>query len=238
MAWEGLRVLAVVPARGGSKSIPRKNLAKIAGASLVARAAQMTAALPWLDAAVVSTDDDEIMAEAKAHGLDAPFRRPPDLATDTARSSDMWRHAWLACEVHYDAMFDLSIMLEPTSPLRTAEDVERTVRTLIETKRASAATVSPTTVHYTPHKTLTVDDDGVVGFYLEGGAKYTIRQMIPQFFHRNGVCYATRRETLVDKGHVMEEDCAAVVIDRPVVNIDEPYDLELAEVLLRRERCE
>jgi CMP-N,N'-diacetyllegionaminic acid synthase len=74
---EGRTVLAVVPARGGSKAIPRKNLKTVGGVSLVGRAAQVAAALPFIDAALISTDDPEIAAEAKAHGLDAPFMRPP-----------------------------------------------------------------------------------------------------------------------------------------------------------------
>ena len=96
MAYAGLSVLAVVPARGGSKSIPRKNLQKVGGVSLVGRAAHVARSLDWIDAAVISTDDDEITAEAVLRGLDAPFVRPADLSGDKATSVNMWRHAWLA----------------------------------------------------------------------------------------------------------------------------------------------
>jgi CMP-N-acetylneuraminic acid synthetase len=144
---EGRTVLAVVPARGGSKAIPRKNLKTVGGVSLVGRAAQVAAALPFIDAALISTDDPEIAAEAKAHGLEAPFMRPPELSGDTATSVDMWRHAWLAAEAHYGKRFDLSVLLEPTSPLRRPEDVERTLRALIDAGAPAAATVSPTPAH-------------------------------------------------------------------------------------------
>ena len=235
MAWNGTRVLAVIPARGGSKAIPRKNLATIDGVTLVARAATFATALDWVDEAVISTDDEEIMAEAVAHGLDAPFIRPDDLAADTATSASMWRHSWLAAENHYQTTFELSVLLEPTSPHRRPEDVERTVSAVVDGGRAAAATVNPTPAHYTPHKTLTVDDSNTIGFYLQGGARHSLRQTIPQYYHRNGLCYAVTRTTLIDHAHILEHDCAAVVIDRPVVNIDDAFDLELARILLTRE---
>jgi CMP-N,N'-diacetyllegionaminic acid synthase len=233
---EGLTVLAVVPARGGSKSIPRKNLKTVGGISLVGRAGQVAAALPMIDAALISTDDAEIAAEAKAHGLDAPFMRPPELSGDTATSIDMWRHAWLAAEAHYGKRFDLSVLLEPTSPLRRPEDVERTLRALIDAGAPAAATVSPTPGHYTPHKTLKINEKGEIDFYLEGGAKHALRQGIPAYYHRNGLCYAVTRDHLVNEGCIIDRNAIAVVVDRHVVNIDEMFELELAEWLLEREK--
>ena len=233
---DGHTVLAVVPARGGSKSIPRKNLKKVGGVSLVGRAAQVARALPFLDAALISTDDAEIMAEAKAHGLDAPFLRPPELSGDTATSVDMWRHAWLAAEKHYGKRFDLSVLLEPTSPLRRPQDVERTLRALLDAGTPAAATVSLTPAHYTPHKTLKLNDKGEIEFYLEGGARHSLRQGIPAYYHRNGLCYAVMRAHLVDQGLIIDRNAVAVVVDRPVVNIDEMFELELAEWLLAREK--
>lgn len=232
----GLTVLAVVPARGGSKSVPRKNLKTVGGVSLVGRAAQVAAALPMIDAALISTDDAEITAEAKAHGLDAPFMRPPELSGDTATSVDMWRHAWLAAEAHYSKRFDLSVLLEPTSPLRRPEDVERTLRALIDHGAPAAATVSPTPAHYTPHKTLKINEKGEIDFYLEGGAKHALRQGIPSYYHRNGLCYAVTRDHLVNEGCIIDRNAIAVVVDRHVVNIDDMFELELAEWLLEREK--
>lgn len=233
---EGRTILAVVPARGGSKSIPRKNLKPVGGLSLVARAARVAGALPFVDAALISTDDPGIAAEAEAHGLEAPFLRPAELSGDTATSVEMWRHAWLAAEAHYAKRFDLSVLLEPTSPLRRPEDVERTLRALIETGAPAAVTVSPTPAHYTPHKTLKINDKGEIDFYLEGGAQHSLRQGIPAYYHRNGLCYAVTRDHLVNQGCIIDRGAVAVVIDRPVVNIDDMFELELAEWLLEREK--
>ena len=235
MAYKNCTVLAVVPARGGSKSIPRKNLCKIGGVSLVARAASISGEVGWIDRKIVSTDDEEIAQEAVAHGLEAPFMRPPELADDYATSIDMWRHAWLAAEEHYAMDFDVSILLEPTSPLRRVEDIERTMAALFEGEHLAAATISCAPAHFTPHKCLTLDDRGDIGFYLEQDADYSIRQKIPRYYFRNGICYAVKRSTLVDNRFILQEQCKGVLVHRPVVNIDEPYELELAEFLLNRE---
>jgi len=233
MTWKGSRVLAVVPARGGSKGIPRKNLRHIAGRSLIAHCADLCAQLPWLDLALLSTDDAEIAAEGRAYGLAVPFMRPAELAGDTSTSVDMWRHAWLAAEADH-GKFDLGILLEPTSPLRRIDDVEGTLGLLLSAGAAAAATVSVAPGHFTPHKCLTLDDERRIGFFLPQGSRHSLRQSIPPFYYRNGLCYAVRRETLVERGHIIDEDCAAMVVRRPVVNIDEPFDLELAEFLFAR----
>lgn len=236
MTYQSLSVLAVVPARGGSKSIPRKNLRVVGGSSLIGHAANICRQLDWIDVALISTDDEEIAQEAARHGLERPFLRPPELADDTSLSIDAWRHALLTSEEHFERQFDLTILLEPTSPLRTPEDVERTVAEVASGRFQAAATVSPTSPSYTPHKTLVCSDDGRLGFYLEGGGQYSIRQRIPNYYHRNGICYALRREALLDPDnrYIVDHDCCAIVIDRPLVNIDEPFDLEFAEWLMTR----
>jgi CMP-N,N'-diacetyllegionaminic acid synthase len=236
MSFDGFNILAVVPARGGSKGIPRKNLQLVGGLSLVARAAGVARSLDWLDAAVISTDDPEMAEEGRRYGLDVPFMRPAELAGDKSLGIDVWRHAWLASEEHYGKRFDISVKLEPTSPLRRPEDVERTVRKLIDGGHPAAATVSPTPAHYSPHKTLTVSDDGIIGFYLADGAAFSLRQGIPQYYHRNGICYAAVRAHVVDRRMIIDQDAAAVIIERPVVNIDEALELELAAWLLEREK--
>lgn len=234
MAYQGLNILAVIPARGGSKSIPRKNLCKIAGTSLVGRAAKTASSITWIDRAVMSTDDPEIADEGRRFGLEVPFMRPPELASDSAASVDVWQHAWTLSEERYGTRFDVSVLLEPTSPLRKKEDIERTMAALLDGDHMAAATVSRAPAHFTPHKCLTINRDGFIGFYLKDGSRYSIRQKIPSYYFRNGICYAVRRKTLLDNGHILEEKCRAVVIDRPVVNIDEPFDLELAEYLIAR----
>ena len=232
MSFDNHNILAVIPARGGSKGIPKKNLREINGKSLIQHAAQCASSITWIDAVVLSSDSDEIIQHAHKNNIDAPFKRPTELSGDDAKSLDMWKHAWLFSEDYYKKRFDISILLEPTSPLRTSQDIQNTIDLLIQKQSHTVATVSRTPGHYTPHKTLKISDSGFIEPYLEDGIKYSIRQHIPSYYHRNGICYATTRNSLVERGNLMQEDCLALVIDRPIVNIDEEIDLKLAEVLM------
>jgi CMP-N-acetylneuraminic acid synthetase len=193
MAWEGRTVLAVVPARGGSKGVPRKNIAAIGGRSLIARAADVIEALPWIDAALITTDDPDFADEARRHGLDAPFLRPPELATDTAGAVDVWIHAWLAAEARQGRRFDASLYLQPTSPFRTPAQVEATLSAMMAGGRAAACTVSRVPGHYTPQKILLRDDAGGLSYFAVDGAQHKNRQSIPAYWYRNGYCYAALR---------------------------------------------
>ncbi len=234
MALMGKTLLAVVPARGGSKSIPRKNLAVLGGHTLIAHAATVCADLTCIDRAVLSTDDMEIAFEGRRVGLEVPFTRPAEFSSDHSTSVEMWRHAWLASEEAFSMRFDISVLLEPTSPMRRPQDVEATVRAMLSGNYSAACTVSRTPAHFTPQKTLVINDKGLINFYLPTGSSYSLRQAIPPYYHRNGICYAVKREALVDKRVILGEDCFAVVIERDVVNIDDPIDLEFAQFLLGR----
>ena len=234
MAWQGRKVLAVVPARGGSKGIPRKNLCKVGGISLIARAARTAGALDWIDRAVLSTDDEEMACEGRGHGLEVPFLRPAALAGDTAGGVDVWRHAWLESERHYGHRFDLSVLLQPTTPLRRPDEVERTVRVLVDGGHRAAATVGRVPLDFAPQRCLTLGPDDRLSFYHPEGAGIARRQDSEGLYFRDGTCYAVTRETLVDDGHLMEDDCVGVLIDRYVVNIDEPFELALAEFAYER----
>lgn len=229
--WAGKKVLAVVPARGGSKGIARKNMADVGGLSLVARAAMVVRALDWIDRAVLSTDDAEIAAEGARHGLEVPFMRPADLANDTATGAAAWRHAWLACEAHYGERYDCSVLLQPTSPFRTPGHVEQTIRAMLDGGHAAAATVSPVPGHFAPQKIFTRTGEGILHHFHEDGARHSNRQTIPAYWTRNGLCYSVMRQTLVEKGHIVEHDCVGVIIDGHVVNIDDPADLTIARLL-------
>ncbi|MCA9510397.1 MAG: acylneuraminate cytidylyltransferase family protein [Myxococcales bacterium] len=236
MAYRGRSVLAIVPARGGSKGIPRKNLAVVGDRSLIAHAAATIAALPWIDASAISTDDDAMAAEGERGGLAAPFRRPPELANDTASAADAWRHAWVASEAHFGRTFDVGLWLQPTTPLRDPRDVERTLAAMVEGGFGSAASVSEIPAHLRPERAMTLGPDGELGFYLPAGRGIANRQEIPATWYRNGVCYAATRETVVELGQTVALRAAGVPVAGTVVSIDEPFDLELCNLLWERAR--
>ncbi len=236
MTWNNLSVLAVIPARGGSKGIPNKNLQKVGGRSLIEHAATTAAALSWIDHTVLSTDDEKIAEEGRSCGLEVPFMRPAELAGDLASAVEAWRHAWLASEEHYGCRFDISILLQPTTPLRRAEDVERTLQKMVEGGHRAAAAVSRVPGHYTPEKIVKLDDKGCLSLYCEQSATLTARQAFPIYYSRNGVCYSATRVAVVNDRDLAKSDCVGVVIDEPIANIDEPLELEWAEFLAQRRR--
>ncbi len=234
MTWNSLSVLAVIPARGGSTGIPYKNLHKVGGRSLIEHAAGTVAALSWIDRAVLSTDDEKIAEEGRGCGLEAPFMRPAELSGDLSPAVETWRHAWLASEEHYGCSFDISLLLQPTTPLRRADDVERTVRTMIEGGHRAATAVSRLPGHYTPEKIVKLDDKGCLSLYSEKSAGITARQAFPTYYFRNGVCYSATRDAVVRDLDIVNSDCVGVVIDEPIANIDDPIELEWAEFLAQR----
>jgi CMP-N-acetylneuraminic acid synthetase len=203
--------------------------------SLVARAAALAASIEWLDDVVISTDDPEIASEAERHGARSPFPRPAELSGDDAKIVDAWRYTWERLEQEAGRRYDLSILLEPTSPLRQRDDIERSIRMLVETGADAVTTVSPIPAHFSPHKTLVVDDTGRLDYYLEDGARYSNRQTIPSYHHRNGACYVVSRENLVERGQLLEGHVRAVILDRPMANVDYEIDLKFAAFLLKEQ---
>ena len=234
---DGRRLLAVVPARSGSQGIPDKNLRPLSGVSLIGWAGRTLAQVPWLDRRIISTDSAEYAAEGERHGLDAPFLRPAHLSTDTAGAVETLQHALASMEALAGQRFDVVLIVEPTSPLRLPGDIEATVRRLIATGADAAVTVSPLPTKFHPLKTLTVADDRL-GFYLDAGRTVTNRQALEPLYWRNGVCYALTRACLMEQAAIFGRVTAAVVTEHPVVNIDEPWELEWAQRLLDQRSTE
>jgi len=233
MTWQGEAVLAVVPARGGSKGIPRKNLRRVGPWTLVEWTARLIRDLPWIDRAILSTDDPEIAEEGRRVGLEVPFLRPPELATDTAAGVDVWRHAWLAAEDRWETTFPLSVYLQPTTPLRRPEEVVRTMERLVVGDFAVATTVAPVPGHFLPGKVLRLDERGCLHPFCGESAADNRQQAAPAYW-RTGAAYAARRHAVVEERRILGPDCAGVLVEEPTVNIDDPIDLEFAEFLWRR----
>jgi CMP-N,N'-diacetyllegionaminic acid synthase len=229
------RILLVVPARGGSKGIPLKNLRKVGGMSLVALTGRLTSALFWVDRAVVSTDHDEIAAEAEASGLAAPFRRPIALSGDRIGDLDVLSHALAEMETLDRRVYDVVVMLQPTCPLRRPEHVTATVEKLIQENLDAVWTVTETDLKMHPMKQLVVDQDGRMRYYDPAGATIIARQQLSPVYHRNGAAYAISRQCLLEQRSIMGSRAGAVVIHDTLINIDTPDDLASVERCLREQ---
>jgi CMP-N,N'-diacetyllegionaminic acid synthase len=226
-------VLAVVPARGGSKGIPLKNLREVGGRSLVARVGDVVRHVPEIDRAVVSTDHPGIAQAAEAAGIGAPFLRPESLSGDSIGDFDVLLHALEATEAADGRRYEIVVMLQPTSPLRTAEQVSATIRMLAAGAWDSVWTVSETDSKAHPLKQLTVAD-GQLDYYDPKGAEIIARQQLQPVFHRNGIAYAMTRACLVEQRTIKGRRAGALVVIGSHVSIDTEEDLALAEWILAR----
>ncbi len=230
---DGKRILAVVPARGGSKGIPNKNMQLLAGVSLIGWAGRTLTKVPFLDRRILSTDSPEYAQEGRQYGLEVPFLRPPHLSTDTASAIEVVQHALSSLEPVSGEVFDIVLIIEPTSPLRLPSDVEQAVRVLLTTGADSVVTVSPVPAKFHPLKALKIVEEQL-DFYVDTGRTITVRQHLDKLYWRNGVCYALTRACIMERGAILGGHCVPMVVDHSVVNIDEPWELDWAEFLLGR----
>ncbi len=231
-------ILAVVPARGGSKGIPLKNLRVLGGQSLVARTGTIIAEIPEIDRAVVSTDHDAIAKEAESAGITAPFRRPETLAGDRIGDLEVLTHALETMEQLDQTQYDVIVMLQPTSPFRTAAQVTACIRMLVEGQWDAAWTVSPTDSKGHPLKQLIVGSDDSMELYDPAGAQIIARQQLEPVYHRNGIAYAFTRECLLEQKSIHGKRTGTLIIEEPCVNIDTEWDLQLAEILWQRQQSD
>jgi len=227
------RILGIIPARGGSKGIPRKNLVSLCGRPLIAYTIEAGLSSEMLSRLVVSTEDAEIAAEARKLGADVPFLRPTELATDDARSLPVVQHAVKAVEAEEGARFDVIVMLQPTTPLRTAGDIDEGIRLLLDTGSDSVVSVVDVGANH-PYRMKRIDESGrLVNFVDQGFEDMRPRQELPPVYIRSGDLYIARRAVVMEQNTLVGDKCRAVVIpEKRAVNIDTPLDLLRAEQAL------
>ena len=235
---DGRRVLVVVPARGGSKGVPLKNIHPLAGIPLIGHVGRIVGALGCVDRAVVSTDSDQVAAVAKDWGLDAPFVRPESLSGDFISDLAVLGHATETMEALDNARYDVIVMLQPTSPLRRPEDVAEVLRKLVQENWDAVWTVSPTDIKYHPFKQVTLGSDGRLEYVDPRGATVIARQQLQPVYHRNGAAYAFTRECLLEQKTIVGRKTAAIVTGVRMISIDTLDDFRaVEEEMSRRERA-
>lgn len=226
-------VLAVVPARSGSKGVPGKNVLPLAGRTLVERAADAARDSGVVDRCVLSTDSEQIAEIGRRAGIDVPFLRPAQLAGDETPMQPVIEHALLALEQDgYQP--DVILVLQPTAPLRTGAQLRDAVSLLASTGADSVVSVVEIPRHFTPHYAMRIDGARLRPFLPEG-ASVTRRQDAEPAYSRDGTVYAVRRDVVVLQHDLYGSDCRPLVLAAGAsVNIDTPQDWAAAERLLCR----
>lgn len=233
--YDSLEILAIIPARGGSKGVPLKNIHPLLGKPLVSHVASVVDAVPYIDKAVVSTDDPQIAAVARDAGLEVPFERPAELAGDLVGDHEVLVHALLETERVSGRSYDVVLMLQPTSPMRRSEHVTLAIERLADETWDAIWSVSRTDSRYHPRKQLTVGDGDRMHPY-EDQLAMVPRQQLSPVFHRNGAVYAFTRACLLEQRTIFGASTGALVIDEPMVSIDTLADFDLVEDALRSRR--
>ena len=221
-------VLAVVPARAGSKGLPGKNERPLAGTTLVARAAEAARASGVVDRAILSTDSERIAELGREAGLEVPFLRPAELARDDTPMQPVIEHAVTELE-RQGYRPDVVLVLQPTAPLRTGAHLARAVALLEETGADSVVSVVEIPKHLSPQYAMRVAGGRLEPFLPEGAA-ITRRQDVEPAYTRDGTVYAVRRDVLVERHDLYGDDCRPLVLDAAEsVNVDSAEDWAEAE---------
>lgn len=225
------QVLALIPARGGSKSVPRKNLLPVAGKPLLAYSILHAQACPSITRTIVSTDDDEIAAVARSFGAEVPFKRPADAASDTATDFQVFLHAlsWLGAHEQY--VPELVVHLRPTGPVRDPALIERAIQLMLHEPEADSLR-SVGTAEQTPYKMWRIEDSFLrplleLPEYPE--AHSMPRQKLPAAYWQNGYVDIVRPRTIIELGSMAGSVILPFVVEGKIHELDYPDQIPALE---------
>jgi CMP-N,N'-diacetyllegionaminic acid synthase len=225
-------ILGLIPARGGSKSIPRKNIKLLAGKPLIAWTIEAALQSQMLSRVIVSTDDPEIAQVAREWGAETPFLRPPELARDDSSSMSVVLHMlqWLEEQEQFSP--DNVLLLQPTSPFRSSQDICAAIA-LAETRQARAV-VSVSEAEKHPYVCKRILSDGTLVDFVASDLAYQRRQDLPPAYALNGAIYLNQCESLVrDHAFLPEGTLAYIMPVQRSLDIDTSWDWRLAELILK-----
>jgi CMP-N-acetylneuraminic acid synthetase len=220
--------LAIVPARGGSKRLPRKNILDLEGKPLIAYSIESAFNSQYIDKVVVTSDDDEILSIAEIYGSDT-VKRPSALASDAATTFDVVKHV-----IEKVGAYDYIILLQPTSPLRESIHIDEAIE-LLDLKNADAI-ISVCEVEHSPLWANTLDDSLTMTDFLQKGIDQKRSQELEAFYRINGAIYICRVDKFLEqKSFFLQENIFAYKMDREhSIDIDEMIDFELAKLYMGR----
>lgn len=232
-------VIAIIPARGGSRGVPRKNIKPLAGKPLIVYSIEQALAAPSIDRCIVSTDDEEIAQIAREAGAEAPFLRPVELAQDATPDLPVFDHALRYLKEHEGFNPEIVVHIRPTSPLRTVEDVERAISLIKAHPEAdSVRSVVPSPI--TPYKMWRIIDGWMTPLLEVPGNPEpynAARQLLPIVYWHVGCVDVIHGRTILEKKSMAGKKILPLILsDSRIVDIDSEFDFTVAELLLSQKK--
>ena len=228
-----MNVLGLITARGGSKGIPRKNIADLHGKPLIAWTIEAALQSDVLNRVIVSTDDQEIAAVSRKYGAEVPFLRPAGLAADRSAHIPVIQHALQWVEQDCGSLPEYVCLLQPTSPLRTARHIAQAVALLRKQNFDAVVSVCEAKTH--PFLTRKLDENGLLQPFMPIPSGYLRRQDFPPAYEINGAIYLCRSSIVMKEGTLLPEKNGAFVMDeKSSLDIDTSDDLARARILLQK----
>jgi CMP-N,N'-diacetyllegionaminic acid synthase len=228
------RVLAVIPARGGSKGLPGKNIRSLVGLPLIAHSIRCAALARSVTRTIVSTDSEEIARVAREHGAQVPFLRPAELARDDTPMFPVMTHALEQLEAA-ERPYDVLVLLDPTSPGRLPGEIDRAVE-LLSSSPAAQGVVACSRPTFNPFWVGVIQDGPFIRPAFDGANGFGRRQDVPSFYRINGALYAWRAEH-VRAAPARWRDAPHLMLEMPeerAFSIDDLAEFKLAEAVLER----
>lgn len=228
--YKDKKILALVPARGGSKGIKDKNIIPLQGAPLISYTINSALGSKYIDNTVVTTDSERIASVAMLYGASVPFMRPAELASDSAKTIDSVIHA-VDTLAEKGECYDVLVLLQPTQPLRTSEDIDNAIHLFFENNRQSLVSVTPVENH--PLLIRSINSDGELVSLLDSGSTCR-RQDMDKYYSVNGCIYINNIEELSGDTSFNDNKIPYIMDKDRAVDIDDLNDLFLAEYYLQR----
>ncbi|MGY5354050.1 acylneuraminate cytidylyltransferase family protein [Wenyingzhuangia sp. IMCC45467] len=229
-----MKILGIIPARGGSKGVPRKNIKLLGGKPLIEYTSEVALASKLIETVVLSSDDDEIIEVSKNLGIEVPFKRPSNLAIDTAPTLPVIQHA-LAYYKSIGKIFDAVCLLQVTSPFRTVGFLDKAIEKFVKSEADSLVSVQEVPHEYNPHWVFEESSDGNLKIATGDEQIISRRQDLPKAYHRDGSIYITKTTVLLEQDSLYGNSVAYIESPKEwYVNIDTMADWEKAEELLKK----
>ena len=227
-----MRILGIIPARGGSKTIPHKNIKLLAGKPLIQYTAISSKESKLLSKVIVSSDDDEIINISKEIGLEVPFKRPSIFSKDSSPTIDVILHALEYFE-SFDIYFDAVCLLQVTSPFRESKFIDKAIKKFIDKDTDSLVSVLEVPHEYNPHWTFELNDNENLKIATGEENIITRRQDLPKAYHRDGSIYLTKTAVLKNQKSLYGKSISFIISSKETyVNIDTYKDWKKAENIL------